>query len=912
MIKSVPKIIRRKELADKRYPLLPEKLRERISELLSSGLNVDEIIYQVRQEARPYIGDDETQLRYCIGGIKGNKTRRDRLMEAQSQYKELDKNMRHNSIEPLRNPFILSDDDLKTLLDGYKAWYQGDEKEKDYSVKQEKNAEDIKSKLLNKTYIEETSDKKLVEDILSYSKTLEGPASIRIGEPRVKGDLEQIKRNLLYLIDSPDDPIRKAARILDRDYKIPIFAKAFWTPIFQARYPKLLPNWNNKTENFFKKVGINLKTAKLTVEQKYKLISDAFLYLQKIDPDQSFHNINHLMHYGVVIGEGVKLIKELVGNNIDDGSNEIRYWQIAPGESARLWEDLRNNSLAAVGYSPLNFDLSNKSKDELLHDYKEAHPDDSDKQAQIQVTMLWNFINLRPGDKFITNKGRRFLLGCGVVEGNYNFKPDRSEYKHTIPVHYYKVSEQGVRIPKIFKGKFGKTIVPLTKTEFNKLEALFDASQKAAWIFQANPKYFDIAGAVKSLKLRTWGVKKYKNQIFPGDTVYIWQAGPNAGILGVGEVLDKPQELPFPEEEKPFIAKEGNFKEIDTRVRVKINKVLDPPVLKNKVLSDPILSNLQILKMPHGAVFPLSAEENEALNVYISDGGQYTLVDAMKGLFMEEDEFKYILNRLKIKKNIILQGPPGVDKTFIAKRLAYCLMGVKDNSRVQMIQFHQSYSYEDFIQGFRPNDEGKFDLRNGVFYQFCKIAQEDQDNLYFFIIDEINRGNLSKIFGEVMMLIEPDKRGQEFAVPLTYSKDGGDEFFIPPNLCIIGTMNTADRSLAMVDYALRRRFSFMYLEPKFSSPKFGKFLEGYNVGNQIITKIVERMTQLNDSIGEDIKNLGSGYRIGHSYFCPDSQEEEYDEEWYRSVIKSEIEPLLEEYWFDDIQKVEKLVKYLLE
>lgn len=267
----------------------------------------------------------------------------------------------------------------------------------------------------------------------------------------------------------------------------------------------------------------------------------------------------------------------------------------------------------------------------------------------------------------------------------------------------------------------------------------------------------------------------------------------------------------------------------------------------------------------------------------------------LDSVYMDEDSYDTLVSLVKSKKNIILQGAPGVGKTFAAKRLAYSMMGVKDPNRVMMVQFHQSYSYEDFIMGFRPS-ENSFKLKHGVFYEFCKRAEVDSDNDYFFIIDEINRGNLSKIFGELFMLLESDKRG--VALQLLYADE---KFSIPENLYIIGMMNTADRSLAMLDYALRRRFAFFDLKPAFESDGFKSYQHSLN--NDKFNKLIDCIKQLNLAIKSD-ETLGAGFCIGHSYFCDLDKSETYErEDSLDRIVEFELIPLLNEYWFDDVDMV---------
>jgi dynein-related subfamily AAA family protein len=290
----------------------------------------------------------------------------------------------------------------------------------------------------------------------------------------------------------------------------------------------------------------------------------------------------------------------------------------------------------------------------------------------------------------------------------------------------------------------------------------------------------------------------------------------------------------------------------------------------------------------------------------------YTMDDALSELFLERTELEELLLLWRGRKNIILQGAPGVGKTFIARRLGYLMMGHRDHARTRMVQFHQAYAYEDFIQGYRPNEEGGFTRRDGAFFDFAKLAEADLDRPYIFIIDEINRGNLSKILGELMVLIESDKRGAEYALPLAYGRPDELPFSVPPNLFLIGLMNTADRSLAMVDYALRRRFAFHTLEPKFASPKFRAYLIARNINTDLIDTIINRMTNLNAEISADTVRLGPGYQIGHSFFTPADAAQVFDSAWYKRVIRTEIVPLLREYWFDKTDRAETCMGRLID
>ncbi len=427
------------------------------------------------------------------------------------------------------------------------------------------------------------------------------------------------------------------------------------------------------------------------------------------------------------------------------------------------------------------------------------------------------------------------------------------------------------------------------------LDKLFSNDNKNVghWWLTANPKIWSFAkiNVGEEQNYTLYNENGNKRRIFQnfldakaGDIVIGYEANPVKKIVALGRITQE---------------NDG------TAIYFEKTENLISPIDYLDLKACPELEKMEFFAQPNGSLFKLTKGEFDFIMDIIRENNplqqqdtvlqKYTKEDFLNVVYMTEERYDVLEALLRNKKNIILQGAPGVGKTFAAKRLAYSMMGEIDEDRVKTIQFHQNYSYEDFIMGYRPNGS-EFILKQGVFYDFCMRASNQPDKDFFFIIDEINRGNMSKIFGELLMMIEKDYRGDK--VTLAYS---GMPFSVPENLYIIGMMNTADRSLAMIDYALRRRFSFFEMEPGFTSQGFTNYQEQFR--NETFNALIEKIRALNKEIKED-KSLGRGFQIGHSYFCG-REESGCTDEWMRSVVEFDILPMLSEYWFDEPDRLTK-------
>ncbi len=643
--------------------------------------------------------------------------------------------------------------------------------------------------------------------------------------------------------------------------------------------------------------------------------------------------------------EGFNRIKE---ETLKLNFNLRNYFKFAPGPQASEWENLYKNEIVGLGYSDLNVgDISRlKSREEVNKAAGLKEDNLSNKTWN-----LWLFKNASIGDVVFAAKGLNTCLGIGIIDGPYYYEENPSGeilYSHrrkvkwiTNKIYQYK-SDTLKKYKNIFRpDAFSPTLIwQFLLNEYVRLypdladvfkshnlpcEIAPEIGEKPEteipeeeireqnyWWLNANPAIWSLSelneGDIASYTSRNEKgnkrrIYKHFESVQPGDLMFGYETSPVKQIKAIFEIS------------KPLHTNDKGEEIIEFQMVEK----LEVPVHWNELAGNPLLQYCEVFINNQGSLFKLTEEEYDVIREIIDNKNiieqrrhlygkikKYIYADDPDKPFIEADEFGNIVALLKRKKNIILQGPPGVGKTFIARKLAFQMMGYENDAQIEMVQFHQSFSYEDFIQGIKPKRDG-FEFKNGIFYTFCQRAHAHPDKPFFFIIDEINRGNLSKIFGELLMLIEPDKRKEKFALKLTYAEDEADKFFVPENLYIIGTMNTADRSLAIVDYALRRRFAFITLKPNFGHV-FENFLKLKGISGTLINHILQAVSVINDQIRKD-QNLGSGFEIGHSYFCTkrDGQDEK---EWYNNVIRFEIKPLLEEIWFDDLEKAEKMSKEL--
>lgn len=534
---------------------------------------------------------------------------------------------------------------------------------------------------------------------------------------------------------------------------------------------------------------------------------------------------------------------------VDDSVN---YWVYAPGDDARKWDEFYQDGVMGLGWDFLG-DLEQYENRSDVEKVISEHRND-DKRPTNDSKAVWDFYQeVKPGDIVYAKAGVKRIVGKGVVTGDYYFDNRVSEFKHRHTINW---------------------------TDNGSWELREQVAQKTLTSFNDFPD---------------WIV--YFNQLIDGETI-----DEKAHLINEFKVWLSQQVQPNGEllNDKTITQKISSLKDIEDKFNVVIFGETDTEALKDikeTVLND---DSYDRYKGVSGSSIDYYIRYVESRPT-VEENPPYTREDFLSEVFIDEEDLGKLQSVLQNKKNLILKGAPGVGKTFIADRLAYLMMGEKDDSRIQMIQFHQSYSYEDFIEGYRPKADGDgFELKQGPFVKFARKAARDPDRDYFFIIDEINRGNMSKIFGELMMLIETDKRGK--SVNLLYSSE---KFAVPANLYLIGMMNTADRSLALLDYALRRRFSFYEISPAFENKTFLEYLEKINSPAKML-RIIETVKELNHSITEE---LGKGFQIGHSYFVGDAFEVDPDTRLVE-VVEYEIIPQLLEYWFDDEEKAESWAKKL--
>jgi len=625
---------------------------------------------------------------------------------------------------------------------------------------------------------------------------------------------------------------------------------------------------------------------------------------------------------------------------------ERGYWLYVPGEGAGKWEEFRTAGIMALNWDRIG-DPTSYPNEEAVIEALEAGYGDWGGRPTGAAGMIRDFTRtMRPGDVVYARRGPTEIIGRGVVRSQFRYDDARPAYRCVRDIEWTHVGSWPLdrRVGAVSLQRVTEN------TSYNpaQLESLFrDRNSSGAPTASARAQGVGDSKQAKKHELQHW-------LYTPGEGAARWEEFRTAGIMALN--WDRVGDLAsFPDKESLLDALYTHYGDWGGRprkaadsvwdyihamkpgdivyVRRSFNEIVGRGVVRSDYRYDEDRSSFRAVRdveWTHVGSWPLeqrigrlmlqrltentkytpdqlnaligiedshsstSVDERRGNNDLDEADEHYTSADFLDEVFLRPEDVEQMLGLLRRKKNLILQGAPGTGKTFAAKRLAYALMGQTDDSRVEVVQFHQSTAYEDVVVGLRPTAEGGFAAAEGVFARFCRRAAADPGRDYVFIIDEINRANISKAFGELLMLIEAEHRGEALRLPVS-----GELLSVPKRLHILGMMNTADRGLALIDYALRRRFAFFEMRPALDHPGFLRHVEA--VGSARLEALVDVVRRLNQRIAED-EALGPGFQIGHSYLCLPAAGPENPvgtDADVTSVVRYELEPLVREYWFDN-------------
>ena len=636
---------------------------------------------------------------------------------------------------------------------------------------------------------------------------------------------------------------------------------------------------------------------------------------------------------------------------------ERGYWLYVPGEGAGKWEEFRTAGIMALNWDRIG-DPTSYPNEEAVIEALEAGYGDWGGRPTGAAGMIRDFTRtMRPGDVVYARRGPTEIIGRGVVRSQFRYDDARPAYRCVRDIEWTHVGSW------LLDRRVGAVSLQRVteNTSYNpaQLESLFrDRNASGASTASARAQGVGDSSQAKKHELQHW-------LYTPGEGAARWDEFRTAGIMALN--WDRVGDLAsFPDKESLLDALYTHYGDWGGRprkaadsvwdyihamkpgdivyVRRSFNEIVGRGVVRSNYRYDEDRSSFRAVRdveWTHVGSWPLeqrigrlmlqrltentkytpdqlnaligiedshssaSVDERRGNNDLDEADEHYTSADFLDEVFLRPEDVEQMLGLLRRKKNLILQGAPGTGKTFAAKRLAYALMSQTDDSRVEVVQFHQSTAYEDVVVGLRPTAEGGFAAAEGVFARFCRRAAADPGRDYVFIIDEINRANISKAFGELLMLIEAEHRGEALRLPVS-----GDLLSVPKRLHIIGMMNTADRGLALIDYALRRRFAFFEMRPALDHPGFLRHVEA--VGSSRLEALVDVVRRLNQRIAED-EALGPGFQIGHSYLCLPAAGPENPagtDADVTSVVRYELEPLVREYWFDNPSAMDESIHEL--